>query len=73
MARTVYSIKMNRLKQSYGEGISMDKNATIYLDENTSVHRLYLKSVDAADEDAEWGRLSFRTHLAEEQVYGTMR
>ena len=68
MARTVYSIKMNRLKQSYGEGISMDKNATIYLDENTSVHRLYLKSVDAADEDAEWGRLSFRAHLAEEQV-----
>ncbi len=68
MARTVYSIKKNRLKQSYGEGISMDQNATIYLDEHTSVHRLYLKSVDAAEEDAEWGRFSFRTHLSEEQV-----
>ena len=68
MARTVYSIKLNRLKQSYGEGIAMDENASLYLNADTSVHRLYLKSLDAATEDAEWGRLSFRTHLSEEQI-----
>ncbi|MBQ8912798.1 MAG: hypothetical protein IJ054_01980 [Lachnospiraceae bacterium] len=68
MERTVYSIKMNRLKKSYGEGIFMDQNAVIHLDENEPVHRLYLKSIDAADEDAEWGRLSFGLSLSEEQV-----
>ena len=68
MERTVYSIKMNRLRQSYGEGISMDENAAIYLDENVNDHRLYLKSIDAAEEDAEWGRFYFNMQLSEEQV-----
>ena len=68
MERTVYSIKMNRLKQSYGEGIMMDEDAVIYLDKNEPEHRLYLKSIDAAEEDAEWGRVSFSMQLSEEQV-----
>lgn len=68
MDRTVYSIKLNRLKQSYGEGIAMDRNANIYFDEHEPIHRLYLKSVDAAEDDAEWGRLAFNMRLHEEQV-----
>ena len=68
MDRIVYSVKYNRLKQSYGEGIAMDKQGRIFLDEHEPIHRLYLKSMDAAEDDAEWGRLKFSMKLSEEQV-----
>ena len=71
MARTVYSIKKNRLKRSFGEGFMMDEAGNLYLDENSPTHRLYLTAIDSAEEDSEWGRLSFKVRLSEEQVLYT--
>ncbi|MBR4515670.1 MAG: hypothetical protein IKO61_12395 [Lachnospiraceae bacterium] len=68
MARTVYSIKKNRLRRSYGDGFVMDGAGNLYLDENSPTHRLYLTPIDSAENDSEWGRLSFKVRLSEEQV-----
>ncbi len=68
MPKTVYSIKLNRLKRSYGEGFSMDEDAYLYPDEQEMTHRLYIGRIDGADPDAEWGRLFMYASLAEEQV-----
>ena len=68
MARTVYSIKKNRLRRSFGEGFMMDGAGNLYLDENSPTHRLYLTAIDSAEDDSEWGRLSFKKKISEEQV-----
>ncbi len=68
MERITYTIKTNRLRRSYGEGIAMDSDANLYLSEETGTHRLYLKSIDGAEADAEWGRFSFHARLQDEQV-----
>ncbi len=68
MDRIVYSVRKNRLKYSGGIGFFADENASLIFDEHEPEHRIYLKSIDAAEDDAEWGRLSFRMQIGEEQV-----
>ena len=69
MAAITYSIKKNRLERSYLKGFFPDPQTdTLHFDAESSFHRLYATKLDAAGDDATWGRLSFASSIQETQV-----
>ncbi len=69
MASITYSIKRNRLERSYLKGMELDpRTDTLHFDPESSFHRLYVTKLDAAGDDATWGRLSFAASLQETQI-----
>lgn len=66
MAGINYSIKKNRLENSYLVGMSVDpESGRLLLDKDTGIHRLYTDKIDSATDGCEWGRLSFDMELTE--------
>lgn len=59
-----YTIKKNRLEKSYTEGF-LTIDDVLYFSEDTGIHRIYIDAIDAGEEDATWGRLSFALDLPE--------
>lgn len=69
MPSITYSIKKNRLERSYLKGFFLDPQTDmIHFDSEVSFHRLYVTKLDAAGDDATWGRFSFAASLEETQV-----
>ena len=67
MAGIYYSIKKNRLKQSYIEGMEISEDGSLKLD-NIPERHLYLPALDSAEERASWGRLSFKADITENMI-----
>lgn len=69
MAQINYTIRKNRIERSFLTGFeSSDDGGSLFFDENTGIHRLYLDVIDSATEDATWGRFSFISSLQENMV-----
>lgn len=64
MPQITYTIKKNRLDESYISGFTQSGDA-LYFNDDTGIHRLYIDAIDSATEDAEWGRLSFSLDMNE--------
>ncbi|WP_034452944.1 phage tail protein [Butyrivibrio sp. AE2032] len=63
-----YTIKNNRLMQSFIQGFSVEGKTGLKLDEESRDHFLFLKPIDGVSDGAFWGRLSCDMLLSEEQV-----
>lgn len=65
MAGICYSIKKNRIKNGMCEGMTLQENGTLVMDPHAQRHVLCLRGLDCAQEDGEWGRLSFQAEYPE--------
>ncbi len=63
-----YTIKNNRLMQSYVQGFTVEGKNSLVLNENERDHFVFLKPIDGLEDGARWGRMSCNLLLAEEQV-----
>ena len=68
MPGITYTIKKNRLRQALIIGGELDDNERIRLAADTGIHRIYLRGIDSAEDDADWGRFCFQSAIPEEMV-----
>ena len=65
MAGICYSIRKNRIESGLAIGFSMEEDGTLVMNEHEPRHVLYLRALDSATLDGEWGRLSFHASYPE--------
>ena len=70
MADIHYTIKKNRLRHAGMTGMSFTDDDRIILSADPERH-IYLPVIDAAEPDAQWGRLSFKADITESMVVYT--
>lgn len=63
MAGIQYSIKKNRLSKARMEGIELQEDGSLLLNEGENYHLLVLGALDSAIPDCPWGRLFFEAEL----------
>ena len=68
MPGITYTIKKNRLRQALIIGGELDDDERIRLAADTGIHRIYLRGIDSAEDDADWGRFCFQSAIPEEMV-----
>ncbi|MCR4909367.1 MAG: hypothetical protein K5985_11110 [Lachnospiraceae bacterium] len=64
-----YSIRKNRLKAGYMEGLRTEGESGIVFEPKSHYHALFLKALDGAETGAEWGRFSLTARCSEDIVY----
>lgn len=69
MAGNVYSIGKNRIERGYHPGFRVSEDGALVMLPAEGVHDLYLRAVDSAAPDSDWGRLSFDVACSENVVY----
>ncbi len=67
MAAINYTIKNNRLKKSYIQGMDISGQGELTLSRESERH-LYLPPIDSAEDRASWGRISFDCDITENMV-----
>ena len=67
MAR--YTIRKNRIKAGCITGFTCDEEGRLVLEESTRSNGVFLKGIDGARPDAEWGRLSFAAQCSENRAF----
>lgn len=65
MPARYYTIKKNRLKRAYTQGIEPQNDYESMKLTEEPVRRLYLRAIDSAEEASSWGRFSFDADLTE--------
>lgn len=65
MAGIHYSIKQNRLKKAFLQGMTLSEDYHLYSDEASASHYFVLPALDSGVEDCPWGRLRFELTLPE--------
>ena len=65
MARICYSVRENRMKSGCLKGFVQEENGSLKTEMKASVHYLYLRGFDCAQEDGRWGRLWFDARIPE--------
>lgn len=69
MAGVSYSIKKNRIQRGYHPGFDMLEDGTLTAIQEEPSHCLYLKAIDSAAADSQWGRLWFQISCSESMVF----
>ena len=65
MAGICYSIRKNRIESGLAVGFSLEEDGTLVMNEHEPHHVLYVRALDSATVDGEWGRLSFEASYPE--------
>ncbi|MBQ7614670.1 MAG: hypothetical protein IJU77_06455 [Butyrivibrio sp.] len=63
-----YSIRNNRIKQGYMDGLSLEGKDMLVLERQKSHHFMFFRAIDGVNDDSQWGRFSCNLKLAEEMV-----
>ena len=64
-----YTIRKNRIKAGCVTGFTYDDDAVLELVQSAMSHGVFLRGIDGAKPDAEWGRLSFQVECSEDRAY----
>ena len=64
-----YTIRKNRIKAGCISGFTCDDQARLELVQTADDHGIFLKGIDGARPDAEWGRLTFDVDCSEDRAY----
>jgi phage tail-like protein len=64
-----YTIRKNRIRSGCIEGFTCDDQARLELDQSANSHGVFLRGIDGAKPDAEWGRLTFDVECSEDRAY----
>ena len=64
-----YTIKKNRIKTGCLTGFTCDEQAKLELIQDADSHGVFLRGIDGAKQDAEWGRFSFQVECSEDRAY----
>lgn len=68
MAGITYSIKKNRIEKSCLSGLTLKEQNVLYKGKGSGDGRIFLRSLDSAVNDSEWGRMHFDMQIHEEMV-----
>ncbi len=68
MPAIYYSIRKNRLKKAFLDGIEPIEDYGRLRLADTPVRRMYLQAIDSAEDKSQWGRLSFDAELTEDMA-----
>ncbi len=68
MPGATYSIKKNRIQRGYYPGFELTEKGVLKSVDTEVTHRLYLRAIDTAKLDSEWGRLTIRGTFSEGTV-----
>ncbi len=63
-----YSIRKNRINDSFLEGFDYEGGTTLVLDEEKMFHCIFLPPIDSTETDGPWGRLSMKMESSGDSV-----
>lgn len=68
MAGNCYSIRKNRIQSGWYPGFVMEEDGSLTAIREETVHYLYLKGIDSAVPDSQWGRIHFNGIFSENMI-----
>ncbi len=63
-----YTIRKNRLKSAFIEGFTLTEKGSLVYDKDSMFHWVFLKALDGAADDSEWGRLFLNITRSDDMV-----